>query len=125
MKLSNMTRFKLYSLFILIFVISHFFGSAQVAKPKPSLLALAKSEMGQLRYAYAIPFLKKYIKEGKVDSASLSMLGQCYKMQNRFDSAIYFYQKLDSLIPFQSNELAELYATVGDYDQAIRCMSEG
>ena len=115
-----MTRFKLYTLFTFVFIASHFYGAAQVAKPKASLLALAKTEMGQLRYAYAIPFLKKYIKEGKVDSASLSMLGQCYKMQNRFDSAIYFYQKLDSLIPVQSNDLAELYATVGDYDKAIK-----
>ena len=115
-----MTRFKLYTLFTFVFIAIHFYGSAQVAKPKPTLLALAKTEMGQLRYAYAIPFLKKYIKEGKVDSASLSMLGQCYKMQNRFDSAIYFYQKLDSLIPVRSNDLAELYATVGDYDKAIK-----
>ena len=114
-----MTRFKLYTLFTFVFIAIHFYGAAQVAKPKPTLLALAKTEMGQLRYAYAIPFLKKYIKEGKVDSASLSMLGQCYKMQNRFDSAIYFYQKLDSLIPIQSNDLAELYATVGNYDKAI------
>ena len=115
-----MTRFKLYTLFTFVFIASHFYGVAQVAKPKASLLALAKTEMGQLRYAYAIPFLKKYIKEGKVDSASLSMLGQCYKIQNRFDSAIYFYQKLDSLIPVRSNDLAELYATVGDYDKAIK-----
>lgn len=115
-----MNRFKIYTLFIFVFIASHFYGAAQVAKPKASLLALAKTEMGQLRYAYAIPFLKKYIKEGKVDSVSLSMLGQCYKMQNRFDSAIYFYQKLDSLIPVQSNDLAELYATVGDYDKAIK-----
>ena len=115
-----MTRLKLYTLFTFVFLASHFYGMAQVGKPKTSLLAFAKTEMGQLRYAYAIPFLKKYIKEGKVDSASLSMLGQCYKMQNRFDSAIYFYQKLDSLIPVQSNELAELYATVGNYNQAIQ-----
>jgi outer membrane protein OmpA-like peptidoglycan-associated protein len=115
-----MNRFKIYTLFIFVFIASHFYGAAQVAKPKASLLALAKTEMGQLRYAYAIPFLKKYIKDGKVDSVSLSMLGQCYKMQNRFDSAIYFYQKLDSLIPVQSNDLAELYATVGDYDKAIK-----
>lgn len=115
-----MTRSKLYTLFTFVFIASHFYGASQVAKPKASLLTLAKTEMGQLRYAYAIPFLKKYIKEGKVDSASLSMLGQCYKMQNRFDSAIYFYQKLDSLIPVRSNDLAELYATVGDYDKAIK-----
>ena len=123
-----MTRVKFYTVFTFLLITSHFYGLAQVVKPKPqtnpkpkqSLLSLAKKEMGQLRYAYAIPFLKKYMKEGKVDSASLSMLGQCYKMQNRFDSAIYFYQKLDSLIPVQSNELAELYATVGDYDQAIQ-----
>ncbi len=115
-----MTRSKLYTLFTFVFIASHFYGASQVAKPKASLLTLAKTEMGQLRYAYAIPFLKKYIKESKVDSASLSMLGQCYKMQNRFDSAIYFYQKLDSLIPVRSNDLAELYATVGDYDKAIK-----
>jgi len=115
-----MIRLKLYILFTIVLLASYFYGSAQVSKPKASLLALAKTEMGQLRYAYAIPFLKKYIQEGKVDSASLSMLGQCYKMQNRFDSAIYFYQKLDSLQTIQSNELAELYATVGHYDQAIQ-----
>ena len=115
-----MTRSKLYTILTFVFIASHFYVAAQITKPKASLLTLAKTEMGQLRYAYAIPFLKKYIKEGKVDSASLSMLGQCYKMQNRFDSAIYFYQKLDSLIPIQSNDLAELYATVGDYDKAIK-----
>jgi len=115
-----MTRSKLYTILTFVFIASHFYVAAQITKPKPSLLTLAKTEMGQLRYAYAIPFLKKYIKEGKVDSASLSMLGQCYKMQNRFDSAIYFYQKLDSLIPVRSNDLAELYATVGDYDKAIK-----
>jgi outer membrane protein OmpA-like peptidoglycan-associated protein/tetratricopeptide (TPR) repeat protein len=114
-----MTRFKLYTLFTFVFIAIHFYGAAQVAKPKTSLLALAKTEMGQLRYAYAIPFLKKYIKEGKVDSASLSMLGQCYKMQNRFDSAIYFYQKLDSIVALSNNELAEMYANVGRYDEAI------
>lgn len=115
-----MTRSKLYTLLTFVFIAIHFYGVAQVSKPKASLLALAKTEMGQLRYAYAIPFIKKYIKEGKEDSASLSMLGQCYKMQNRFDSAIYFYKKLDSLMPVQSNDLAELYATVGHYDQAIQ-----
>ncbi len=115
-----MTRSKLHTILTFVFIASHFYVAAQITKPKVSLLTLAKTEMGQLRYAYAIPFLKKYIKESKVDSASLSMLGQCYKMQNRFDSAIYFYQKLDSLIPVRSNDLAELYATVGDYDKAIK-----
>jgi hypothetical protein len=69
-----MNRFKIFTLFIFVFIASHFYGSAQVAKPKASLLSLAKTEMGQLRYAYAIPFLKKYIKEAKVDSASLSII---------------------------------------------------
>ena len=114
-----MTRFKLYTLLSFVFIASNFYGMAQVSKPKSSLLVLAKTEMSQLRYAYAIPFLKKYIKEGKVDSASLSMLGQCYKMQNRFDSAIYFYQKLDSIVALSNNELAEMYANVGRYDEAI------
>jgi hypothetical protein len=58
LKRTNMTRFKLYTLFTFVFIASHFCGAAQVTKPKSSLLALAKTEMGQLRYAYAIPFLK-------------------------------------------------------------------
>jgi outer membrane protein OmpA-like peptidoglycan-associated protein len=40
-------------------------------------------------------------------------------MQNRFDSAIYFYEKLDNLVMTNGNELPELYATVGNYESAI------
>jgi outer membrane protein OmpA-like peptidoglycan-associated protein len=84
-----------------------------------SLLILAKTEINQLRYSYAIPFLKRYLKQSPPDSISLAMLGYCYKMQNRFDSAIYFYEKLDNLVMTNGNELPELYATVGNYESAI------
>ena len=84
-----------------------------------SLLVLAKTEINQLRYSYAIPFLKRYLKQSPPDSISLAMLGYCYKMQNRFDSAIYFYEKLDNLVITNGNELPELYATVGNYESAI------
>ena len=84
-----------------------------------SLLTLAKTEINQLRYSYAIPFLKRYLKENKADSASLAMLGYCYKMQNQYDSAIYFYEKLDDIVITKGNQLPELYATVGNYDAAI------
>ena len=83
------------------------------------LLVLAKTEINQLRYSYAIPFLKRYLKQSPPDSISLAMLGYCYKMQNRFDSAIYFYEKLDNLVLTNGNELPELYATVGNYESAI------
>jgi outer membrane protein OmpA-like peptidoglycan-associated protein len=88
------------------------------AASKP-LLVLAKTEINQLRYSYAIPFLKRYLKQSPPDSISLAMLGYCYKMQNRFDSAIYFYEKLDNLAMPNGNELPELYATVGNYESAI------
>jgi outer membrane protein OmpA-like peptidoglycan-associated protein len=88
------------------------------AASKP-LLVLAKTEINQLRYSYAIPFLKRYLKQSPPDSISLAMLGYCYKMQNRFDSAIYFYEKLDNLVMTNGNELPELYATVGNYESAI------
>jgi len=84
-----------------------------------SLLILARTEINQLRYSYAIPFLKRYLKQSPPDSISLAMLGYCYKMQNRFDSAIYFYEKLDNLVMTNGNELPELYATVGNYESAI------
>ena len=84
-----------------------------------SLLVLARTEINQLRYSYAIPFLKRYLKQSPPDSISLAMLGYCYKMQNRFDSAIYFYEKLDNLVITNGNELPELYATVGNYESAI------
>jgi outer membrane protein OmpA-like peptidoglycan-associated protein len=84
-----------------------------------SLLVLARTEINQLRYSYAIPFLKRYLKQSPPDSISLAMLGYCYKMQNRFDSAIYFYEKLDNLVMTNGNELPELYATVGNYESAI------
>ena len=83
------------------------------------LLVLAKTEINQLRYSYAIPLLKRYLKQSPPDSISLAMLGYCYKMQNRFDSAIYFYEKLDNLVLTNGNELPELYATVGNYESAI------
>jgi outer membrane protein OmpA-like peptidoglycan-associated protein len=84
-----------------------------------SLLTLAKIEIFQLRYSYAIPFLKRYLKDNQPDSASLAMLGFCYKMQNQYDSAIYFYEKLDDIVIVTGNQLPELYATVGNYDAAI------
>ena len=84
-----------------------------------TLLVLARTEINQLRYSYAIPFLKRYLKQSPPDSISLAMLGYCYKMQNRFDSAIYFYEKLDNLVMTNGNELPELYATVGNYESAI------
>ena len=84
-----------------------------------TLLVLARTEINQLRYSYAIPFLKRYLKQSPPDSISLAMLGYCYKMQNRFDSAIYFYEKLDNLVITNGNELPELYATVGNYESAI------
>ena len=84
-----------------------------------SLLILAKTEINQLRYSYAIPFLKRFLKQTQPDSISLAMLGYCYKMQNRYDSAIYFYEKLDDLVMTNGNELPELYATVGNYESAI------
>ena len=84
-----------------------------------TLLVLARTEINQLRYSYAIPFLKRYLKQSPPDSISLAMLGYCYKMQNRFDSAIYFYEKLDNLVLTNGNELPELYATVGNYESAI------
>ena len=84
-----------------------------------TLLVLDRTEINQLRYSYAIPFLKRYLKQSPPDSISLAMLGYCYKIQNRFDSAIYFYEKLDNLVMTNGNELPELYATVGNYESAI------
>ena len=38
-----------------------------------TLLVLARTEINQLRYSYAIPFLKRYLKQSPPDSISLPM----------------------------------------------------
>lgn len=114
-----MTKVKLYSITTLILFFILFSGFAQNIKSKSNLLSLAKIEISNLRYSYAIPFLKRYVNDYKLDSVSANMLANCYKMQNRLDSAIYFYEKLNEIKAIYTNDLAELYASVGQYDKAI------
>jgi len=103
-------------IYITIFLLP-LFSSAQIKKT--SSISLANTELGNYRYAYAIPFYKSHLKEYPTDSAALVSLAYCYKISNQYDSSFFYYKKTDSLYGLKNNNLAEIYANFGYYSKAI------
>ena len=60
-------------------------------------LALANNEFANFRYAYAIPLYKSYIKKHANDTFSIKNLAVCYRMNNEYDSAIFYYNVANKL----------------------------
>ena len=81
------------------------------------VLNQANNEFAQLRYAYAIPFYKGYLKNNSKDPIALAKLAEAYKINNQYDSAIKYFE-LASIK--NNNALAEVYASKGDYVNALK-----
>ncbi len=87
---------------------------------RDSAIVVAKREFGNMRYAYAIPFYKRHVTNHPDDADAFKDLGYCYKINNQYDSAVYFYEKAFELGGVNDNILAELYATIGQYEKAVK-----
>ena len=82
------------------------------------IIRLAQVEMNELRFAYAIPLYKNYLQRGWVDSTVYFNLGECYTKLNQYDSALKYYMLADNLGMNTKNIIAELQASLGNYDAA-------
>ncbi len=82
------------------------------------ILKQANKEASKYRYAYAIPLYKTYIIKGGKDSSVYKKLGEAYKFVNQFDSAIKYYKVAAKAGIELNNELAELFAATGNYENA-------
>jgi outer membrane protein OmpA-like peptidoglycan-associated protein/tetratricopeptide (TPR) repeat protein len=82
-------------------------------------LALANNEFANFRYAYAIPLYKSYINKHANDTFAIKNLAVCYRMNNEYDSAIFYYNFANKLGVKTGNNLPELYAIQGRYQDAI------
>jgi len=96
---------------------TYFNSNAQTYK---SILYMANKEYNNQRYAYAIPFYKKYILNNEYDTLALIRLGNSYLFQSKYNEALFYFQQANRNHAELGNTLAELYATVGNYDAASR-----
>lgn len=94
-------------------------ASLQAQKKTETALSVANREFNSLRFAYAIPFFKSHVKKHPEDTAALTKLAYCFKINNQYDSAIYYYEKASLLGSVKGNTLPELYASAGNYQKAI------
>ena len=81
-------KISLYILFLLLSTIAN----AQTKKGR-NLLKLANQEYNNLRYAYSIPFYKKYITLHPNDTLALRNMATAYKNVNQYDSALKYIEK--------------------------------
>lgn len=82
-------------------------------------LKRANQELNQLRYAFAIPHYQQYLKQAGKNPLALKNLAICYFKTNQYDSAIVYFEKAVQSGIVIENQLAELYATKGQYQLAI------
>ena len=111
-------KISLYILFLLLSTIAN----AQTKKGR-NLLKLANQEYNNLRYAYSIPFYKKYITLHPNDTLALKNIASAYQNLNQYDSALKYIEKAASFGHKSYNLLPELFATVKKYDEAIKSYS--
>lgn len=104
---------------ILLVMLIPLTGLAQ-KRGSDSAIVVAKREFGIMRYAYAIPFYKRHLATHADDVDALKEIGYCYKINNQYDSAIYYYQQAFNLGGVKDNVLAELYASMGLYEKAVK-----
>lgn len=91
----------------------------EAQKKTEAALSVANREFHSLRFAYAIPFFKGHLKNHPEDTAALTKLAYCFKINNQYDSAIYYYERASQLGSVKGNLLPELYASTGNYTKAI------
>jgi len=88
-------------------------------KKTARILKQANQQMDLLKYAYAIPLYKNYLKQlGKEDSVAFKQLGKAYQLVNQYDSALLYYTKAAGMGVDMGNVIAELQALLGNYTKA-------
>jgi tetratricopeptide (TPR) repeat protein/outer membrane protein OmpA-like peptidoglycan-associated protein len=108
-----------FILLLLLFSISFSTIDAQSRKQK-GLLKLAKQEYSQLRFAYAIPVIKKLLLTQPKDTNALVLLAKSYQNVNQIDSAVKYYDLANLSGVKYNSDIAESYAMLGNYDKAVQ-----
>jgi outer membrane protein OmpA-like peptidoglycan-associated protein/tetratricopeptide (TPR) repeat protein len=108
-----------YILLFLLLAISFNSLDAQSRKQK-GLFKLAKQEFSQLRFAYAIPVIKKYLLTELKDTSALVLLAKSYQNVNQIDSAVKYYDLANLFGVKHNSDMAEMYAMLGNYEGALK-----
>ena len=108
-----------YILLFLLLAISFNSLVAQSRKQK-GLFKLAKQEFSQLRFAYAIPVIKKYLLNEPKDTSALVLLAKSYQNVNQIDSAVKYYDLANLFGVKYNSDMAEMYAMLGNYEGALK-----
>ena len=108
-----------YILLFLLLAISINSLVAQSRKQK-GLFKLAKQEFSQLRFAYAIPVIKKYLLTEPKDTSALVLLAKSYQNVNQIDSAVKYYDLANLFGVKYNSDMAEMYAMLGNYEGALK-----
>lgn len=87
------------------------------------LLKMANNEYNNLRYAYAIPLYKNYLNKDAKNIEALNNLAKSYQTNNQYDSAIKYFLLAKSNGANIANNLTELYASKGLYNEAIAAIT--
>jgi outer membrane protein OmpA-like peptidoglycan-associated protein/tetratricopeptide (TPR) repeat protein len=106
-------RTKLYSILLLCVVLSANAQENQTVQNKVSdkLLKMANAEFNNLRYAYAIPLFKMYLKKDANSQVALTNLATAYKINNQIDSAIKYFELAKSKGAIVEKQLTALHKT--------------
>lgn len=89
-----------------------------IAKKMSMTLKQANKQFDLLKYAYAIPLYKSYLKLGGKDKVVFKQLGYAYSIINQVDSALLYYKKAKMEGVKTGNSIPELEAQLGKYDSA-------
>jgi outer membrane protein OmpA-like peptidoglycan-associated protein len=102
------------------------FAAAQTSIPKPlsknliSLRSLAEKEFRASQYETAIALYQSYFKKiSFVDTTAIFNVAESYRLSRQYDSAIAAFHNLVLIQPAYLPNLAELYATKGNYSKAV------
>ena len=93
--------------------------SAQSSNDKYAfLLKAGNKEFDALRYKYAIPYYRAYLKKNTTSNETLQLIGDCYYKMISYDSALQIYTSLAEKNINVLEKIAELYAWKKDYTAA-------
>ncbi len=84
----------------------------------------ANKEYSQFKFAFAIPLYQKHLKYFPTDKKAMIQLATCFEKTNQYDSAIRYFEKAILNGAKIGNQLAELYAAVGAYQNATKKYEE-
>jgi outer membrane protein OmpA-like peptidoglycan-associated protein/tetratricopeptide (TPR) repeat protein len=108
--------------YILLFILlaTSFNALDAQSRKQKGLFKLAKQEFSQLRFAYAIPVIKKYLLTEPKDTSALVLLAKSYQNVNQIDSAVKYYDLANLFGVKYNSDMAEMYAMLGNYEGALK-----